>query len=137
VAELFTVTAAATIRNGPSESARRIGTATAGAKLQLKGREKDWVHFVDPASGNTGWIQSSLVSPATTAEVNSPQVSDAAAVKQTKTKLVKKTRDRAGKITQLPPDADFLPSRRRGSGLFGRRRMLREGLMSPDFRPPE
>ena len=50
------VTAAATIRNGPSASAKKIGTATAGAELKVRAREKDWVQFVDPSSGNTGWI---------------------------------------------------------------------------------
>jgi hypothetical protein len=137
--ELFMVTSAATIRNGPSGSARKIGTATAGAKLEVQGRERDWVNFVDPASGNTGWIPSSLIAPASTDEASlaEPQPMKPASVKQTKTKLVKKNRNGVAKVTQLPPDADFLPSRRRGSGLFSRRRMLREGLMSPDFRPPE
>ena len=62
--EMLTVTSAATIRNGPFTAAKKIGTATAGAELQVKGREKDWVHFVDPSSGNTGWNQSSLLAPA-------------------------------------------------------------------------
>jgi hypothetical protein len=138
-AELFMVTSAAIIRNGPTLTARKIGTATVGAKLQVKGRERGWVNFVDPASGNTGWIQSSLIAstPTNEASLAEPQLSEPASFRQTKPKVVKKKWDRAAKATQLPPDADFLPSRRRGAGLFGRRRMLREGLMSPDFRPPE
>jgi hypothetical protein len=146
-AEVFIVTAAASIRNGPSTSAKKLGTATAGAKLQVKQRENDWVHFVDPASGNTGWIQVSLLKkPAPISEAKTlvvPQTVEPASVKPakaklTKAKLAKKKLSVPAKATyvDLPPDEEFLPPRRRGPGLLSRRRMLRQGLMSPGFFPP-
>jgi hypothetical protein len=145
--EVFIVTAAASIRNGPSTSAKKLGTATAGAKLQVKQRENDWVHFVDPASGNTGWIQVSLLKkPAPISEAKTlvvPQTVEPASVKPakaklTKAKLAKKKLSVPAKATyvDLPPDEEFLPPRRRGPGLLSRRRMLRQGLMSPGFFPP-
>ena len=140
-AEVFIVTTAATIRNGPSTSAKKIGTATAGAELQVKEREKDWVHFVDPSSGNTGWVQASLLKkPAPTSEAKIlavPQTVEPASVKPAKVKLAKaklaKKQPVPAKATRqprtyvgLPPDEEFLPPRRRGPGLLSRRRMLRE-----------
>ena len=140
-AEVFIVTAAASIRNGPSTSAKKIGTATAGAELQVKEREKDWVHFVDPSSGNTGWVQASLLKkPAPTSEAKIlavPQTVEPASVKPAKVKLAKaklaKKQPVPAKATRqprtyvgLPPDEEFLPPRRRGPGLLSRRRMLRE-----------
>jgi hypothetical protein len=45
--------------------------------------------------------------------------------------------DRAPKAyVELPSDEVFLPPKRRGIGILERRRMLREGLMSPGFLPP-
>jgi hypothetical protein len=38
-----------------------VGAAILGAALQVKAREGDWVQFVDPASGDMGWIHLSLV----------------------------------------------------------------------------
>ena len=152
-AEVFIVTAAASIRNGPSTSAKKIGTATAGAEIQVKHREKDWVHFIDPASGNAGWIQASLLKrPATRSEAKilaAPQTVEPATVKPAKaklakTKLAKKKPSVPPNATpqprtyvNLPPDEEFLPPRERRPGLLSRRRMLREGLMSPGFLPPE
>jgi SH3-like domain-containing protein len=66
-AELLRVKSAASIRNGPSGSAKVIGTASTGAEIEVKAREESWVQFVDPSSGNTGWIHSSSVAPSTTA----------------------------------------------------------------------
>ena len=146
-AEVFTVTATATIRNGPSTSAKKIGTATAGAELQVKAREKAWVQFVDPSSGNTGWIQSSLVAPASVRGGDSlaaPQAAEPQPVKPAKSRLAKKKPSAPAKVTQrsrtyagLPADEEFLPPRRRGPGILNKRRMLGEGLMSPGFLPPE
>ena len=146
--EVLIVRAAATIRNGPSTSAKKIGTATAGAQLEVKGREKEWVQFVDPSSGNTGWIQSSLLIPPTGNEVGNltlPTPVDTPPVKPTTPKLAKKKPSATAQVTQrprtyadLPPDEEFLPlPRRRGPGILSRRRMLRDGLMSPGFLPPE
>ena len=59
--EVLKVTATARIRNGPSTSAEKIGTATLGAAIQVKAREGAWVQFVDASSGKMGWIHSSLV----------------------------------------------------------------------------
>jgi hypothetical protein len=59
--EVLKVTANARIRNGPSTSAEKIGTATRGTSIQVKAREGAWVQFVDSSSGKIGWIHSSLV----------------------------------------------------------------------------
>jgi hypothetical protein len=59
--EVLKVTANARIRNGPSTSAQKIGTATLGTAIQVKAREGAWVQFVDASSGKMGWIHSSLV----------------------------------------------------------------------------
>ena len=59
--ELFEVREAASIRNGPSPTAVVIGTASPGAQLRIKARENNWIQFVDPTSGNTGWIETHLV----------------------------------------------------------------------------
>jgi uncharacterized protein YraI len=150
-AEVFIVTAAASIRNGPSTSAKKIGTATTGAEIQVKQREKNWVHFVDPSSGNAGWIQASLLKkPAPTSEAKTLAASvehasvKPARAKLTKAKLAKKKPSVPAKAAQqprtyvdLPPDEEFLPPRRRGAGFLSRRRMLRHGLMSTGFLPPE
>jgi hypothetical protein len=145
--EMLTVTSAATIRNGPFTAAKKIGTATAGAELQVKGREKDWVQFIDPSSGNTGWIHSSLVAPASVSGAEGralPRQAETPPVKPAKPKLAKKKPSAPAQVSQrqrayadLPPDEEFLPPRKRGLGLLSRRRMLREGLMSPGFNPPD
>ena len=136
--EMLIVTSAATIRNGPSSAAKKIGTASAGAELHVKAREKDWVQFVDPSSGNTGWIQSSLLAAASAKGV------DGLAVPKAANKVAKKTPSPPPRISQrrrsyadLPSDEEFFPPRKRGAVLLNRRRMLREGLLSPDFLPPE
>ena len=131
---MLIVTSAATIRNGPSSAAKKIGTASAGAELHVKAREKDWVQFVDPSSGNTGWIQSSLLAAASAKGV------DGLAVPKAAKKVAKKTPSLPSRISQrpiadLPADEEFFSTRKRG--LLSRRRILREGLLSPDFLPPE
>jgi Bacterial SH3 domain len=160
--EVLKVHGAATIRNGPSATAKVIGTASPGAELQVKARENGWVQFVDPSSGNTGWIESDLVAPASARGETSVAVTrseeapslTAQKPKPFKQRVKKKprepsevakqrpsrpsppARDRA--YADLPEDDDFLadtlPHRK---GFFARRRMLREGLMSPDFIPPQ
>ena len=142
-ADIFIVTAAATIRNGPSKSSKKIGIATAGAKLRVKARENDWVQFVDPSSGNTGWIQSALLATASESEAHglaSPELEETPPNKAAKPKLAKKKptpAKRPSNYADLPADEEFIPARRRGPGLLGRRRMLGDGLMSPGFLPPD
>jgi SH3-like domain-containing protein len=60
--EVLQVTTTASIRTGPSRAAKLIGTAAPGTELQVQSRDGKWIQFVDPASGNSGWIHSSLVS---------------------------------------------------------------------------
>jgi uncharacterized protein YgiM (DUF1202 family) len=141
--EIFIVTAEATIRNGPSKSSKKIGIAIAGAKLRVKAREKDWVQFVDPSSGNTGWIQSAILASASESEAHSlasPEVPTTPPNKAAKPKLAKKkptAAKRPSSYADLPADEEFIPARRRGPGLLDRRRMLGDGLMSPGFLPPD
>jgi hypothetical protein len=158
--EILKVTKTATIRNGPSATSKIIGTAIPGAELQVKSRENGWIEFIDPSSGNSGWIQSDLVAS------TSPEDQTAAAVSKSEqaqsvtpqkpTPIKKGLRQKPpSKVAQprpsepssprpapgyaeLPDDEDFLADRAtRRKGLFARRRMLREGLMSPGFLPPQ
>ena len=138
--KVFRVTADATIRNGPSASAKKIGTATAGAELKVRAREKDWVQFVDPSSGNTGWIHVSLVDSTSPSEGTWPMPQLASPVKPSqlaeRKTVTAKGVQRPTTYAGLPPDEEFLSPKSR-AGLLSRRRMLREGLMSPGFLPPD
>jgi hypothetical protein len=184
--EVLKVNQTATIRNGPSATAKVIGTATPGAELQVKARENGWVQFVDPTSGNTGWIESHLVAPASpkgetsvAASEDAPSLttekpraapaspedeSDVAETRPEKassatrqkpvTKKVGKKPSELSEVAKQRPSRPSPPARHRGyadlpqdeefiadtqprrNSFFARRRMLREGLMSPDFLPP-
>jgi hypothetical protein len=143
--EMLIVTSEATIRDGPSKKAKKIGSATAGAELQVTGRENEFVQFIDPSSGNTGWIQASLLAPAlgNGAESIAHQPEEAPRAKPAKPKLAKKKPSAPAQVSprprayaDLPADEEFIPPRRRLAGPLSKRRMLREGLMSPDFLPP-
>jgi hypothetical protein len=148
--EMFKVSKAATIRNGPSATAKVIGTATPGAELQVTKHEGDWIQFVDPSSGNSGWIESSLVADAngSTDAALAPSEEARGAISK-KSKRVKAVKQKSPSRTaeprskpwrgyaELPQDEEFLADRgSRRMGLFARRRMLRDGLMSPEFLPP-
>lgn len=150
-AEVLKVTASAIIRNGPSTSAKKIGTATRGTELRVKAREGDWVQFVYSSSDTKGWIHSSLVGTTlgngTTSSAVTPV--DASATTPPKPKKVAKKRikqkssapiqaskqrpSRPGlpalgprAYADLPDDEKFLPSRRYRPGLVTKRRVLRE-----------
>ena len=149
--ELLTVTADATIRIGPSTSAKKIGTATSGVELVATARQPGWVQFIDPSSGNSGWIHSSLVaassgggdrSLATIIRGENPTVETPKpkpAKKQTNTKPAAPTQatERQRKYVELPDDEEFISTRRRGPGLLAKRRLRRDGLLSPGFWPPQ
>ena len=149
------VTETATIRSGPSTSATKIGTASPGAALQAKAREGDWVQFLDPASGNTGWIHASLVGPALGSAASpeagapgpAPKEPDAGkkqtAKKPSATAQAGNQRNARPnfppppqrRYADLPDDEEFFLQEPR-PGILVRRRMMREGLMSPGFLPP-
>jgi hypothetical protein len=157
IPEMRKVTKTATIRNGPSSTSKVIGTASPGAELQVRGRENGWIQFVDPASGNSGWIQANLIEGASLTQQNgtmsgsteiAPHASSPkkklskervrgkqspADVVQSQKAVPKTPKGYAG----LPDDEAFFIDRgKRRTGIFARRRMLREGLMSRDFVPP-
>jgi hypothetical protein len=157
--EIFKVTRVATIRSGPSATAKVIGTASLGAELQVKERANGWIRFVDPSSGNSGWIQSDVVAGIShQAKQVAPSDSEQApGLNPQKPKLVQKagkqkpkgpskaarshpskqpSPDPRGAYADLPDDGDFIDAGPGWMGPFARRRMLREGLMSPDFIPP-
>ena len=143
--EILRVTTTAAIRSAPSLRAKKIGSATAGVELQVLARENAWVHFIDPTSGNQGWVQSSFVAPVSGGEAKNVANSRVAeTVPPTKPKLRKEKPALPAEVMQrqrayagLPTDEEFLAPRRRGSGLLSRRRLLREGLMTPGLLPPE
>jgi SH3-like domain-containing protein len=66
--EFATITTTVTIRNGPSASADVIGRAHAGARARVASRDSGWSQIVDPASGNTGWVESNVLVPSSTPE---------------------------------------------------------------------
>jgi hypothetical protein len=161
--EVLAVHQAATIRNGPSLTAAAIGTASPGAQVQIKARENGWIQFVDPTSGNTGWMESYLVttpgSPQGGSNVAVTPAESSPGLPLQKPKPVKKrvkkkpsepsevakqrpsepsppARDRA--YAELHEDDGFVVDRSfRRNGFLAKRRMLRQGLMSPDFIPPQ
>jgi hypothetical protein len=146
----------ATLRNGPSLRASKIGTATPGTAIHVKAREGDWVQFVDPSSGRTGWIHSSLARPARGSGAAAVAATQADALARSKPKKEIKQKPsaplQASKQRRARPDPpgsgqrayadvgndeEFPPLRRPSSGLLPKRHMLREGLMSPGFLPPQ
>ena len=64
----MTITSAAGVHNGPSAAADIIGRAYAGARARVASRDAGWAQIVDPASGNTGWVDSRLLVPSPTTE---------------------------------------------------------------------
>lgn len=152
--EKLKVIKAATIRNGPSSRSKVIGTATPGAELQVKGRENGWIEFVDPSSGNRGWIEANLVAGTLPIVANDtmgiPPDGDS---KRHFPKKKKTARQKPANVARppekvlpkpergyagLPEDEAFLIERgARRMGILARRRMLRQGLMSPGFTPPD
>jgi hypothetical protein len=108
----------------------------------FKARQGEWVQFVDPASGNTGWIQSSLLASEDEG-IASHQRVEAPPKKPAKSKVANKKSSAPPQLAarprvyaDLPADEEFFPPRKHGAVLSNRRRMRREGLMSPDFLPP-
>ena len=63
--QLLKITSAVSIRNGPSASADIIGIAYAGTVARVASRDSGWTQIVDPSSGRTGWIDSTVLSPLT------------------------------------------------------------------------
>ena len=64
--QLVTITSAATVRDGPSSSAKIIGRAYAGAMARVAATDSGWAQVVDPASGNKGWVEYSVLATSTT-----------------------------------------------------------------------
>jgi hypothetical protein len=61
--QLFKIVSVVSIRNGPSPSADIIGMAYAGTVARVASRDSGWTQIVDPSSGKSGWIDSSVLSP--------------------------------------------------------------------------
>ena len=61
--QLVTITSAATVRDGPSSSAKIIGRAYAGAIDRLAATDSGWAQVVDRASGKKGWVEYSFFGP--------------------------------------------------------------------------
>jgi hypothetical protein len=66
--EFVMITSAASLRDGPSASAHLIGRAYAGARARVASRDAGWAQIVDPASGHSGWVHSSVLVPSPTTE---------------------------------------------------------------------
>jgi uncharacterized protein YgiM (DUF1202 family) len=63
--QLVTVISAAIVRDGPSSSAKIIGRAYAGARARVAATDSGWAQVVDPASGQKGWVEYSVLAPST------------------------------------------------------------------------
>ncbi len=63
--ELVTVTAQASIREGPSPAAAILGVAQQGAEAQVISRQAEWLQVIDPRSKKIGWIEASFLTPQT------------------------------------------------------------------------
>ena len=140
--ERLKVTSAASIRSGPSTSNDVIGTAQAGAQVQVVSRDSGWVQFIDPASGRGGWIYSGLLEPWTTssdtastetsrAEQSTPAVSSKQRGKpRAAPNYIQRGNSRAEpNYVELPSDGEFVPRRR--FGILGKRRMMRDAQLPP------
>jgi hypothetical protein len=147
-AERFVVRSAANIRNAPSSKSTLIGTAPAGAELEVAERDGGWVRFVDPATSHTGWIYEGLLAPVGTQSVSAvlkqPNAAAVNTAARPKAKVRNATRTVSGGVKQRAgdrpyalgyarnPSAEEFGANTRRLGFFGRRRMVREGLASPD-----
>jgi hypothetical protein len=146
--ERFVVRSAANIRNAPSSKSTLIGTAPAGAELEVAEREGGWVRFVDPATSHTGWIYEGLLAPVAAQSVplvagQSNAASENTAAKP-KAKVRNATRTVSGGVKQRAgnrpyalgyapnPSAEEFGANKRRFGFFGRRRMVREGFLGRD-----
>ncbi len=64
--QLVTIISAAIVRDGPSSSAKIIGRAYARAMARVAATDSGWAQVVDPASGQKGWVEYSVLAPSTT-----------------------------------------------------------------------
>ena len=146
-AERFVVRSVANIRNGPSSKSTLIGTAPAGAELDVAERKGGWVRFIDPATSHTGWIYEGLLAPVGSQSISpvlkqpsAASVNTAARPKASRnpTRTVSSgVKQRAGNqpyaLGYAPnPSAEEFGANKRRFGFFARRRMVREGLLGPD-----
>jgi Bacterial SH3 domain len=146
------VTSEASIRSGPSASSQVIGTAHAGAELQVQSRDAEWVQFVDPSKKHAGWISLAFLGPANDS-VDVPVTAPKALTKPSKpAKLLSSAKPRNAQrkpqttaqhqmvrpprgYAELPRDQEFGPPRQgRFFGLFLRRRLSADELSPYPFR---
>jgi len=142
----------ASIRSGPSASAQVIGTAHAGAELQVQSRDAEWVQFVDPATKHAGWISLAFLGPADDS-VDVPTTVPKALKKPSRpAKLLGSAKPRNAQrkpqttaqhnpvrpprgYAELPRDQEFGPPRQgRFFGLFLRRRLSADEFSPYPFR---
>ena len=100
---------AANIRSGPSLTAPIIGTAAVGAELQVTAYDADWVQFIDPSSGKTGWVHSQSVEADTTskAAVLQPQSQQKRRLRWSLRNLSWRKMRKRGRRALLFPSANF------------------------------
>jgi hypothetical protein len=137
--EQLRVTSETSIHSGPSASAQVIGTAHAGAMLRVKSRESGWVQFADPTANKTGWIslaylrhaEAGMDAPFTvpTRPKQPPKVA-----KLKSPKPMRKIRRSFPTYAEIPTGQQFAPPRRRGFGLFWKRRLSVEDFPPPPYR---
>jgi len=142
----------ASIRSSPSASAQVIGTAHAGAELQVQSRDAEWVQFVDPATKRAGWISLAFLGPADDSVAVPGTVPKALTKPSRPAKLIGSAKPRNAQqksqtaaqhkpvrpprsYAELPRDQEFGPPRQgRFFGLFLRRRLSADELSPYPFR---
>ena len=126
--EVLKVNANATIRNGPSIKAKKIGAASPGTALQVKAREGNWVQFVNSSTGAGGWIRSSLAGLTPESGTNSSAITraDAPASIPPRPKVAKKRMKQS-------PNASIQASKIGTTDWT----LLRPHAILPDFSSPE
>jgi hypothetical protein len=142
----------ASIRSGPSASAQVIGTAHAGAELQVQSRDAEWVQFVDPATKHAGWISLAFLGPADDSVAVPATVPEALTKPSRPANLLGSAKPRNAQrkpqttaqhkpvrpprgYAELSRDQEFGPPRQsRFFGLFLRRRLSADELSPYPFR---
>lgn len=139
-AERFVVRSVANIRNGPSSKSTLIGTAPAGAELDVAERKGGWVRFIDPATSHTGWIYEGVLAPVGSQSISpvlkQPSAASVNTAARPKAKIRNPTRTVSSGVKQRAGDQPYalgyaqIPRRKSLGQTSGGSASLREGEWS-------
>ena len=127
------------VRSEPSVSSLGLRSYPTGSRAQVVGRENGWVQLLDPMTQERGWVYHTYLSPIDGPGAARPEVASGkpkvrvASPPRTSTSAPKPAVRTPAKITKAKPPRDGTArraNRRRGLGLFKRRRARRAPSMS-------